>query len=332
MANTWFEKKQQRKITCSTGGNETESDFILVGKNNTKYLKDVKAIPWKLQHRMVVTDMNKRKLRKVVKNEQIFRRVWKLKENNMKTKFQERARELADVDALNLWNTFKNSMLQACDEVCGKKNRSEENKAKYKNIKNRTKKVVADSIRKEAEKELTKSNKTPNIFTLVKFMKKNGKDIEGGRCTTGKDGRLGFSEKDRKRIWKDHVEEIMNNENNWDHVTEASIVKKPIKDVIREEMTIAIKVMKPAKVAGPSEVCAEMIFASGEVGVGVMVDLCQRVLDGKGMPDEWQTSMLVPIFKGKGDVRNCNTYRGVKLLEHAMKIVESVFWREEFEN
>ena len=30
-----------------------------------------------------------------------------------------------------------------------------------------------------------------------------------------------------------------------------------------------------------------------------MVELCQHVLDGKGMPDEWQTSVLVPIFKGK---------------------------------
>ena len=58
-----------------------------------------------------------------------------------------------------------------------------------------------------------------------------------------------------------------------------------------------------------------------------MVELCQRVLDGKGMPDQWQTSVLVPIFKKKGDVRNCNTYRGVKLLEHAMKIVERVVER-----
>ena len=96
----------------------------------------------------------------------------------MKTKFQERVWELVDVDAPNLWNTFKNSMLQACDEVCGKKNgrrnhgdtwwwneevkkaiqqkkvayekryknRLEENKAKYKNIKNRTKKVVANLL------------------------------------------------------------------------------------------------------------------------------------------------------------------------------------------
>ena len=43
------------------------------------------------------------------------------KKTNMKTRFQKRVRELVDVDAPNLWNTFKNSMLQACDEVCGKK-------------------------------------------------------------------------------------------------------------------------------------------------------------------------------------------------------------------
>ena len=107
MANTWFEKKEQKKITYSMGGNETEIDFVLVDKNNKKYLKDVKAIPWELQHQLVVTDIDKRKLKKVVKNEQTFRRgIWKFKEDNMKTKFQERVRELVDVDAPNLWNTF----------------------------------------------------------------------------------------------------------------------------------------------------------------------------------------------------------------------------------
>ena len=57
VANTWFEKKQ-RKITYSMGGNETEADFVLVGKNNKKYLKDMKVIPWELQHRLVVTDIS----------------------------------------------------------------------------------------------------------------------------------------------------------------------------------------------------------------------------------------------------------------------------------
>ena len=135
------------------------------------------------------------------------------------------------------------------------KNRSVENKAKYKNIKNRTKKVVANSMKKEAEKELTKLNKQlNNIFTLVKFMKKDGKDIEGGRYMRGKDGRLDFSEKDRKQIWKNHMEEIMNKENDWDRVTAASVVEGSIKNVTCEEMAIAIKVMTPGKAAGPSAV------------------------------------------------------------------------------
>ena len=58
-----------------------------------------------------------------------------------------------------------------------------------------------------------------------------------------------------------------------------------------------------------------------------MVELCQRVLDGKGMQDEWQTSVPVPIFKERGEVRNCHSYRVVKLLEHAMKIVGRVLKR-----
>ena len=69
VANTWFEKKEQRKIKYRIGGNETEIDFVLVGKNNRKYLKNEKAISWELQHRLVVTDIDKRKLKKVVENE-----------------------------------------------------------------------------------------------------------------------------------------------------------------------------------------------------------------------------------------------------------------------
>ena len=38
--------------------------------------------------------------------------------------------------------------------------------------------------------------------------------------------------------------------------------------------------------------------------------------------------MITPIFKEKGDVMSCGSYRGVKLLEHAMKIVERVLERQ----
>ena len=57
--------------------------------------------------------------------------------------------------------------------------------------------------------------------------------------------------------------------------------------------------MKLGKAAGPSELNMDMIIASGKFGVGVMKKLCQRVLDGIGMPEEWKTNNVVPIFKGK---------------------------------
>ena len=59
---------------------------------------------------------------------------------------------------------------------------------------------------------------------------------------------------------------------------------------------MAMGKMKAGKAVGPSEVSVEMIAASGEIGIDVMVELCQGVLDGRRMPDEW----VLRIFKGKG--------------------------------
>ena len=45
------------------------------------------------------------------------------------------------------------------------------------------------------------------------------------------------------------------------------------------------------------------------------------------MPSAKQGRYRYHIFKGKGDVMSCGSYRGVKLLEHAMKIIERVLER-----
>ena len=66
VANTWFKKRDQRKVTFRSGGNETKFDYIIVGKRNRKYLKDIKVIPWYLQHRLVITDLVKRTLKRII--------------------------------------------------------------------------------------------------------------------------------------------------------------------------------------------------------------------------------------------------------------------------
>ena len=73
-------------------------------------------------------------------------------------------------------------------------------------------------------------------------------------------------------------------------------VEGPVEKVARNEIVEAMQKMKSRKATGPSEVSVEMVIASGEIGVIVMMELCQRVLVAKGMPDEWKTSVIVPIF------------------------------------
>ena len=42
------------------------------------------------------------------------------------------------------------------------------------------------------------------------------------------------------------------------------------------------------------------------------------------MPDKWRRSVLVPLYKGKEDIKECGNYRGIKLMSHTMKLWERV--------
>ena len=51
----------------------------------------------------------------------IRRKIWKLNENRTRVRFAKRVKELVNTDAPAFWTTFKDGVLKACDEVCGKK-------------------------------------------------------------------------------------------------------------------------------------------------------------------------------------------------------------------
>ena len=85
-----------------------------------------------------------------------------------------------------------------------------------------------------------------------------------------------------------------------------------------------MKKMKLGKASRLLEERMEMINASEKVGIDVMMKLCQRVLDGKGMPEAWNTKCDGANLQGKRNVTNCSVYRGVKLVERGMKIVKRV--------
>ena len=78
-------------------------------------------------------------------------------------------------------------------------------------------------------------------------------------------------------------------------------------------MKAAILKAKLSKAAGPSGLVSDMLKASHSDGVRWVTDLCKAIVrDGK-IPDDWKKSLMVNVYKGKGDALECGSYRGIKL-------------------
>ena len=67
-----------------------------------------------------------------------------------------------------------------------------------------------------------------------------------------------------------------------------------------------------------------MIKAAGGTGATMIRDLATAIIrDGK-VPTDWEQSFIVCLYKGKGDALDRGNYRGLKLNEQAMKILERI--------
>ena len=55
-----------------------------------------------------------------------------------------------------------------------------------------------------------------------------------------------------------------------------------------------------------------------------LTKLFNKIVTTKRISDAWRKSILIPIYKNKGDIQNCANYRGIKLMSHTMKLWEKV--------
>ena len=96
-----------------------------------------------------------------------------------------------------------------------------------------------------------------------------------------------------------------------------------MEDISTEEIRAALHRMKKGKAQGPDEIPVEAWIALRDEGLEFLVGLFNRLLRGERMPEEWR-SVLMPLYKGKGDIKECGNYRGIKLMSHTMKLWERV--------
>ena len=65
-----------------------------------------------------------------------------------------------------------------------------------------------------------------------------------------------------------------------------------------------MKRMKNGKAVGPDDIPVDVWKYLGETALVFLSKLYNRTMESERMPEEWKYSVLVPIFKNKGDVQS----------------------------
>ena len=80
-----------------------------------------------------------------------------------------------------------------------------------------------------------------------------------------------------KHSWKEYMEKLMNEENEWNHKISAKVKEGPADCIRMAEVRAVLKKMKRQKAPGLSGLVAEMIQATGDIGIQRILDLCNGI-------------------------------------------------------
>ena len=197
------------------------------------------------------------------------------------------------------------------------------------NTAKRTSNRAVHQARSEAEKiALQKIDpRSGDVYRLAKQMRRDNQDVMGEKPVKNDDaGQLSLDEEAKKEAWREHYERLLNVEFPWnpEDLSEESPVEGPSEPITLEMITKAISKMASGKAAGPSGIVAEMLKPAGEAGAMEVRDLIEDIISEGCIPTDWQESFIVNLYKGKGDALNRGNYRGLKLIEQVMKVLERV--------
>ena len=96
--------------------------------------------------------------------------------------------------------------------------------------------------------------------------------------------------------------------------------------ITQAEVTEVVEKLLCGKAPGVDEIRPEYHKSLDVVGLSWLTHLCSIEWQSRTVPLDWQTGVVVPLFK-KGDRRVCSNYRGITLLSLPGKVYSRVLER-----
>ena len=99
-------------------------------------------------------------------------------------------------------------------------------------------------------------------------------------------------------------------------------VANPVQFITPDDVFKSLRRMKNKKAAGPSGVATDMLKAAPDICSKTTADLMNTIIREGNVPADWSDSIIVSLFKGKGDVLDPNKYYRLKLTDQVPKVIE----------
>jgi exonuclease III len=167
-------------------------------------------------------------------------------------------------------------------------------------------------------------NDSKTLYRIVK-------DLSGKAApripVSGADGKPLKSQEQEAKRWKQYFQDILNcpeptevHDFSGDCINALDISTE---DITIEEVVKAIKKLKNGKAAGVDGIQAELLKYGGDELVRRITTLCNHIWTTGDIPADWCDGIIIPIPK-KGDLRDCNNWRGITLLSVPGKVLCSI--------
>ena len=162
------------------------------------------------------------------------------------------------------------------------------------------------------------------FWTTIRRLRR-GKQFSTNTVYSGS-GELLTSTGDVVGRWKEYFEDLLNPTNTPSVEEEDPGGSGGGPPITGAEVTEVVKKLLGGRAPGVDEIRPEYLRALDVVGLSWLTRLCNIAWSSGAVPLDWQTGVVVPLFK-KGDRRVCSNYRGITLLSLPGKVYAGVLER-----
>ena len=183
----------------------------------------------------------------------------------------------------------------------------------------RDKKDYVENLVEEAEEAAGRQD-LKMLYTLSKTLR--GGYSSGNMPVKDVNGRVLSGVDDNLKRWQEHFHSILNRpepENTAsipDATRDIDIETEPPSI---QEIKKAIKEMKNGKAPEADGICAELLKAEESLTPTILLKIFHEIWISENMPEDWKAGLIVRLAK-KGDLSDCNNWRGITLLSLTSKV------------